>query len=77
MTTVANRRSPSSTSAWREGHWAKLEAALEPAHGDLFQPVADAPPPPVVKPTPVRSPLPLPNAFPTPRRQVVTRRISV
>lgn len=70
---------------WREGHWAKLEAALEPAHGDLFQPVADAPPPdepspvppPVVKPTPVLSPLPLPNAFPTPRRQVVTRRISV
>lgn len=70
---------------WREGHWAKLEAALEPAYGDLFQPVANAPPPadpsplppPVVKSTPTPSPLPLPSTFPMPRRQVVTRRISV
>lgn len=69
---------------WREGHWAKLEAALEPPHGDLFQPL----PEPEVKETPValptpapelkKPPLPLPKTpLPTPRRQVVTRRISL
>ena len=50
---------------WREGHWAKLEAVLEPAHGDLFMRDATtaeskpAPPPP--KPIP-----PLPSPPPTP-----------
>lgn len=69
---------------WREGHWAKLEAALEPAHGDLFQPLPEvkpvedmAPlPPPSVKQPPVPAPPP-PVAGPPPlRRQSVTRRIS-
>lgn len=75
---------------WREGHWAKLEAALEPAHGDLFQPLSDvqqpvdplplSPPsvkqPPVPLPPPP-VPLPPPSATPSPiRRQTVTRRIS-
>ncbi|MCU0806372.1 MAG: phage terminase large subunit family protein [Candidatus Contendobacter sp.] len=51
---------------WREGHWAKLEAALEPAHGDLFMREAytaaetkPAPlPPPPPKPIPSQPPPP-------------------
>lgn len=68
---------------WREGHWAKLEAALEPRHGDLFQ----LQPPPEVKETPVslpsatpdvkQLPVTLPKTPPATRRQTVTRRISL
>ena len=69
---------------WREGHWAKLEAALEPPHGDLFQPA----PTPEAQETPVALPKPTPEVkkppvvlpkppLPAPRRQVVTRRISL
>jgi phage terminase large subunit GpA-like protein len=38
---------------WREPHWAKLEAALEPAGGDLFaQPDRPAEPVAAVTPSP-------------------------
>lgn len=65
---------------WREGHWAKLEAALEPAHGDLFQPLPETqqlpdPSPPPRPPVSQSIPQPLPPA--TMRRQVITRRVSL
>ena len=76
---------------WREGHWAKLEAALEPAHGDLFQPLPEVqqpapslpePPkndqqPPLPSPPPPPLPLSRPLPGPALRRQVVTRRIAL
>ena len=73
---------------WREGHWAKLEAALEPLHGDLFHSApppattekssaVPAPPAAVVKDSLTPAPPPRPTAPPPPRRQTVTRRISL
>ncbi|MCO5763754.1 MAG: phage terminase large subunit family protein [Chromatiaceae bacterium] len=77
---------------WREGHWAKLEAALEPVHGDLFQPLpavkqsapslSESPPreqqPPVISPSAPPAPRPPPPApAPALRRHAVTRRIAL
>jgi len=74
---------------WREGHWARLEAALEPATADLFHAVPAPMPAPAMAPAPAEPPPSLPAPAPSPprrsappplispRRQAVTRRISL